>query len=89
MSLNTSSDSKAIFNQLRDLPPGSSGVHAVIENHDAWLHSSATLFQLDAGVRAELRRRAATGPQAQRITAQHQALGSLITLLPNCLASAV
>jgi hypothetical protein len=82
-------DSKSIFKQLGELPPGCTGVHAVIENHDAWLHSATTLLSLNAATRAELEHRAASGPQAQRIQAQRLALQPLVTPLPTRLSSAV
>jgi hypothetical protein len=82
-------DSKSIFAQLGQLPAGCAGVQAVIENHDAWLHSGATLLSFDAGTRAELERRAASGLQWQRIQAQRQALRSVVTSLPARLSSAV
>ena len=89
MRWDTPTDSKAIFQQLRAMPAGSSGVQAIIENHDACLHSHAALFHIDAATRAELACRAATGPQAQRILAQQRALSALVTVLPARLSSAV
>jgi len=88
MSANQRTDSKAIFLQMRALPPGSAGVRSIIENHDAWLNGAATWFHIDAAAKAELQCRATTGPQAPRIQAQRRALQSLVTPLPMRLSTA-
>ena len=81
------SDTKGIFEQLADTD-GSTGVHTVIENHDAWLHNAAVQLHITAAIRTQLARSPRPEITARRIELQRQKLQSLVTRLPIRLSSA-
>jgi hypothetical protein len=74
-------DSREIFRQLADVD-GNAGVRTLIETHDAWVHNTAVLTQIDAVVRMQVARSPRPESIEDRIARQRQALSALVMKLP-------
>ncbi|HEY4328980.1 MAG TPA: hypothetical protein VGN88_04530 [Phycisphaerae bacterium] len=81
-----SQDTKDLFAQLGNVA-GSSGVGALIENHDAWGHNHAVEEALEKAVLQQIGHAQRDGTVNLRIQRQRERLLPLVTYPPNRYAS--